>query len=118
LILDNEELEELLGVYRLDFAVSIFPERNYEEIEMTTDNLWTLICYLFLRHFAANKTAFCVNPDCISPYFLKRRRDQRFCELGPCTRYAQREYTRKWWHLKGKTRRAKKHGKSPRRKRQ
>jgi hypothetical protein len=44
------------------------------------------------RHFAR-----CGNPGCPAPYFLARRTDQKYCERGECTRYAQNRYALKWW---------------------
>lgn len=52
-------------------------------IEVTTENLWSFICVLFLRDRAAGKTKFCANPDCPNPYFLRKRKGQEFCS-HPC----------------------------------
>lgn len=49
----------------------------------------------------------CGNADCPTPYFLGRRIDQKFCERGDCTSYAQRQYALKWWRREGEKRRAK-----------
>jgi hypothetical protein len=78
-------------------------------IQITPDNLWTTICILFLRDHAAGRTGICANPSCAAPYFLKRRKTQKFCEAGVCTAYAQRQYANSWWQREGKARRAKKH---------
>lgn len=51
-------------------------------------------------HFAQ-----CHNPDCLAPYFLAKRRSQKYCERGDCTAYAQRQYALKWWYAKGEKRR-------------
>ena len=77
-------------------------------VELTTDNLRSLICVLFLLDRAAGKTAVCANPECPAPYFLRKRKDQKFCERGQCTVYAQRGYALGWWQRKGYERRAKK----------
>jgi hypothetical protein len=57
----------------------------------------------------ARRLARCHNPECPTPYFLGRRRDQKFCERGDCTAYAQRQYALNWWKRergsKGKNRR-------------
>lgn len=50
--------------------------------------------------------ARCHNPDCPAPYFLARRKDQKYCERGDCTAYAQRQYALKWWKEKGEALRA------------
>jgi hypothetical protein len=52
--------------------------------------------------------ARCQNPNCPAPYFLARRRDQRYCEQGECTKYGQREFALDWWNRKGKKRRQQK----------
>src|SRR5215475_6897282 len=46
----------------------------------------------------------CANPDCMARYFLTKRSTQVICERGECTRYAQREHAKKYWHKKGKFR--------------
>lgn len=51
--------------------------------------------------------AYCRNPECVKPYFLARRKSQKYCERGECTVYAQRQYALAWWDKKGKKRREK-----------
>lgn len=51
-----------------------------------------------LEHFPG--MAKCANPECVVPYFIAKRKSQRFCELGECTRYAQNQYALKWWREK------------------
>lgn len=51
----------------------------------------------FLRDCQEGMTAICANPDCQSPYFIKKRRTQKYCEAGPCTEKAQREQKLEWW---------------------
>lgn len=80
-------------------------------IEIVPDSLWTTICILFLRDHAAGRTGYCANPGCASPYFLKKRRTQKYCEAGPCVQYAQRQYALRWWNKDGKKRRARKRDK-------
>lgn len=41
---------------------------------------------------------FCANPECVAPFFLARRKDQRYCELGACTAYAQRMYSNRSYY--------------------
>jgi len=41
--------------------------------------------------------AICGNPDCVVPFFLAKRKTQKFCEQGECTRYAQNKYALRWW---------------------
>ena len=54
------------------------------------------------RHFAR-----CGNPGCTAPYFLARRSDQKYCERGECTQYAQSRYALRWWGEHGSAWRAK-----------
>lgn len=68
-----------------------------KRIELEPRDVWSKICFLFLCDQAAGKTAICANPDCHSPYFIKRRKTQKYCTSGPCTEQAQREQKRLWW---------------------
>jgi hypothetical protein len=43
----------------------------------------------------------CGNPNCQAPYFIGRRVDQKFCERGDCTAYAQSVRARAWWSRSG-----------------
>ena len=49
----------------------------------------------------------CANPSCLAPFFIARRRDQRVCEQGECTKHAQRQFSLEWWNREGSRRRAK-----------
>ena len=99
------------------FNIDVFPGYRYDQIDLTTDDLWKFIRFLFLRDFIAGKIGFCGNPDCPAPYYMKSRSHQQFClaRKGACRAYAQRQYALKWWRDNKKGRPAKKHGKSPRR---
>jgi hypothetical protein len=46
----------------------------------------------------AGRLKFCENPDCKHPYFISRRKDQKYCS-DECTAPAKREAKRKWWSL-------------------
>jgi transcriptional regulator of nitric oxide reductase len=81
-------------------------EFHREQIQVAADDLWSTICLLFLQDRASRKIAICANPDCQSPYFIKKRATQKYCESGPCTEYAQRRYALDWWNRKGKKNRA------------
>ena len=74
-------------------------------IQLIPDSLWSTICMLFLRDHAAHKTGFCANPECANPYFLRKRRTQKYCEAGPCVAYAQRRYSLSYWNREGRERR-------------
>jgi hypothetical protein len=115
------------------FLVTMFSGEQHDQIYLETGDLWKLISYLFLCDFAAKKVGYCGNPDCAAPYYLKKRKDQKFCtgaaraetgatssadespDSGSCTAYAQRQYAKNWWREK-RQKRVKKQIKSPRRK--
>ena len=59
--------------------------------------------------------ARCGNPTCPAPYFVARRTDQKYCERGECTRYAQTQYALKWWGEHGSAWRAKRKKGKPKR---
>jgi hypothetical protein len=80
----------------------------YGTVTLKTSDLWKAICFLFLLGYFNGVLRKCHNPDCAAPFFIARRRTQKFCELGPCTEYAQRQYALKWWREKGAKQRAKK----------
>jgi hypothetical protein len=69
--------------------------------ELVAEDLWSAICVLFLRDRAAHKTAVCENPDCPAPYFIRKRKTQKFCEAGPCVDYGARLRANKWWQSHG-----------------
>jgi hypothetical protein len=48
----------------------------------------------------------CANPECPSPYFLRPKKTQRYCERPECIAHGQREHKLNWWRTHGKARRA------------
>lgn len=46
-------------------------------------------------HYAGN-LKICQNPDCETPYFISKRKDQKYCS-GQCAAPAKREAKRRWW---------------------
>src|SRR2546426_10545089 len=91
-------------------ALVVRPSPEAGGVELVAKKLWSFICILFLRDHGAGRIGICANPDCASPYFLKKRRTQKLCEAGPCVAYAQRQYALRWWNAEGKKRRGKKRG--------
>jgi hypothetical protein len=78
-------------------------ELNKGHFEIRMRDLYATVMILFLRDHWAGKTAICANPDCLTPYFVKKRRTQKYCESGPCVDQALREHKRLWWeHNRGK----------------
>lgn len=50
-------------------------------------------------------TRFCENPECDAPYFIAKKRNQKYCsEL--CVGFGQREHKQRWWAEHGKKWRA------------
>ena len=93
---------------QVKYALEAQPSVKAGGIELTTENLWSFICILFLLDRKAGKTGVCANPECPAPYFVRRRKDQKYCERGSCSAYAQRQYALGWWERKGYEIRAKK----------
>jgi hypothetical protein len=50
---------------------------------------------------SADKTRCCPHPDCPTPYFLAKRRNQRYCS-EVCAQRGERELKQKWWEKHGK----------------
>jgi hypothetical protein len=83
-----------------EYAITV---RN-NQVVMETKSLFGTMSLLFMRDYAAGKIAVCANPDCHSPFFIKKRKTQIYCTAGQCTEQAQREQKRLWWernHGKG-----------------
>ena len=43
----------------------------------------------------------CANPDCVTPYFIAKRKDQVVCDAEICKAERQREHALKWWRDHG-----------------
>jgi hypothetical protein len=46
---------------------------------LTTRDLWSFICYIFLLDHEQDKARICEFRDCSTPYFVKQRKDQEYC---------------------------------------
>ena len=55
-------------------------------------------------------TRYCGNSECLTPYFIASRRNQKYCS-DACVVQAQREFKRQWWSEKGDEWRARRLGK-------
>lgn len=53
---------------------------------------------------AVDRARYCGNPDCVAPYFLAKRRSQKYCS-DACSQPAQKEFKKQWWKEVGKARR-------------
>lgn len=68
-------------------------------------DMWSFIRIAFLLDYERGRVKVCGNPNCPVPYFLAKRRDQRICERGDCTAWAQRQWALNWWNMEGSKRR-------------
>jgi hypothetical protein len=60
------------------FEVGTFKLR-YGSPVLKTDDLWKYSCFLFLLSSAAGGSKICERDGCPTPYFIQRRRGQKFC---------------------------------------
>jgi hypothetical protein len=79
---------------------SAFSRDNDRLIPLPTPTLLEQIL-TYLRK-QAHRTKVCSCPGCPAPYFLARRRSQKFCS-DACSLPSQREFKRSWWAKHGKT---------------
>ena len=119
---------DALAVEEIQFGISHHPSQeafgpprltvapSAKGLVLYAKDLWSFIRVAFLLHFERGLTKFCGNPECRTPYFIATRKDQKYCEHGACTTYAQRKYALGWWERKGYELRAKKSKRNKRRK--
>ncbi len=63
-------------------------------------NLRSLLAFSVVEY--GPRLARCENPDCSRPYYLRSRKNQRFCGVPDCVIVGQRQYKRAWWAKHGK----------------
>lgn len=68
-------------------------------------NFRAQLAIAILEHW--QRFAVCNNPECPARYFLRKRKDQKYCERGECTRHGLRRSAKKWWNAHGPEWRAK-----------
>src|SRR5207245_1209652 len=57
------------------------------------------LAWALIRHL--KDLAKCENPACRNPYYLRRRRDQKYCSANDeCARFANRKAALRYWHKK------------------
>lgn len=88
------------------------PVLHAGKIEPAFHSLRAQLIQAVLEHHS--KMAICQNPDCAAPYFMAKRSDQKYCERGECTAYAQRKYALEWWNREGRQSRQRKIKRKPR----
>jgi hypothetical protein len=59
-------------------------------------NLRAMLVQGVLEHWGHFK--HCANRECVSPYFIAKRKDQTVCDAEICKAERQREHARKWWN--------------------
>jgi hypothetical protein len=83
----------------MDIRVSEMPDRlslpPLSPLEIALDYLLT----------NSDRARFCLNPECVVPYFFAKRRSQKYCS-DECAKPAKREAKLRWWNKEGKKLRA------------
>lgn len=87
--------------------IQLKPTPSERGIILYAKDSWNLIRAAFLLDYKQGRMRICQNPECPAPYFLAKRKTQRYCERGACTAYAQRRYALGYWNRKGRQQRAK-----------
>jgi len=75
--------------------VPISPSLELGRLIVDPRNLAAQLAQGVLEHHERMKV--CANPECVIPYFLAKRRTQKYCEEGICVNYAARQYKRDYW---------------------
>jgi len=70
-------------------------------IEVEPAETWVTAYLLFLQDHSEDRPGICANPECVAPYFIRKRNTQKYCEAGPCVAYSARQRANKWWHEHG-----------------
>jgi hypothetical protein len=55
---------------------------------------------MLIQGFFENSRHFkhCANSDCVAPYFIAKRKDQKVCDAEICKAERQRQHALKWWN--------------------
>jgi hypothetical protein len=107
---DPEALRKITNVVQIFLAQSgaNLISNKKGELELTADSAVLIACILFLRDFGAGRLAMCANPDCTSPFFVRSRRTQKFCDVPACMVYSHRLSANRYWANCREKQRAKK----------
>jgi hypothetical protein len=71
------------------------PARTSGGVELVFNNLWTLTRWLFVQDHADGRTKMCGNENCITPYFVIKRKGQKHCSHECAMAVAARRHRRK-----------------------
>jgi len=85
--------------FRGNWYFPFSPSLERGEILPDPRNLTVTLAFAVLRFHRRMK--MCANNECPAPYFIAKRKDQKYCERGDCTAEAQRARARKYWNSKG-----------------
>lgn len=89
---DSESLEDVKAQLEvLDVAKAKMESGRFV---LETINLWTYLCFFFMRDFSAGKAKVCESPDCPTPYFIEQRRGQKYCSHVCAVRENVRRFRR------------------------
>jgi hypothetical protein len=75
---------------------AIFPSLGLGRLVIDPRNLPAQIVQAVLEQH--ENMRICANPDCVVPYFLAKRRTQKYCESGACVDYGHRKNALNYWH--------------------
>jgi predicted RNA-binding Zn ribbon-like protein len=67
------------------------------QLELVIDDLLGTASILFLHDFSAGRLGICANPHCPSPFFVRSRRTQKFCDMPVCMAYSHRVSANNYW---------------------
>jgi hypothetical protein len=67
------------------------------QIELIVDDILGMASILFLRDFAARRLGMCANPQCPSPFFVRSRKNQKYCDVPACMVYSHRISANNYW---------------------
>lgn len=89
---DGESLEEIETQLEVLDVRSTTMEAG--RFVLATSNLWTFLCFYFMRDFSAGKAKVCESPDCRNPYFIEQRGGQKYCSHVCAVRENVRRFRR------------------------
>jgi hypothetical protein len=92
-ITKEKDLE--LGEYKLQGDISLIPNWRTGQIEFAPSNFLGQLVTAVLENWRDFRV--CGNPECAAKFFYAKRRNQRYCERGDCSKYAQQQHALKWW---------------------